>query len=252
MQDIPARRLSRADYAGVFVMALRTSKLSTATVIAALLSMTATPVAAMDLPKAGPTTVHAYDADAVNVNRSRRHHYRDRVDAGDIIAGVLILGGIAAIASAANKPREPQVRYPDRYPERYPDSGPRYAQTGRAGGQGMERAVDICVDAVERQQGRVASVDGANRTGEGWQVSGDLARGEGYSCWIGNDGQVNGVEVYGADRGYQRDDGYEGGSYDGSAYQPADDRQWDDESYARARAAVGSPPPYQTAQASGH
>ena len=31
------------------------------------------------------------------------HHHRDRVDAGDVIAGILIIGGIAAIASAASK-----------------------------------------------------------------------------------------------------------------------------------------------------
>ena len=52
--------------------------------------------------------------------RHWRHH--DRVDGGDVLAGVLILGGIAAVAAAAsssNRSREARdYRYPDsRYPE---------------------------------------------------------------------------------------------------------------------------------------
>ena len=46
-----------------------------------------------------------------------RHHDRGGVDAGDIFAGLLVIGGIAAIASAASKknkqPREGDYRYPD-------------------------------------------------------------------------------------------------------------------------------------------
>ena len=38
----------------------------------------------------------------------RGHH--DRVDAGDIFAGILIIGGIAAIASAASKADRDQIR----------------------------------------------------------------------------------------------------------------------------------------------
>ncbi|HWK42130.1 MAG TPA: hypothetical protein VNR60_09380 [Croceibacterium sp.] len=223
-------------------MALKTSKLSTATVLAALLSMMATPVAALDLPQAGPPTVHTYDGDAGNVDRDRRdrdrhhRHGRDGISTGDVLAGVLVLGGLAAIASAASKPRETRTSYPE---PRYPDRAPGYAPSGNVGGQGMDRAVGMCVDAVERQEGRIGSVDGANRTGDGWQVSGELAGGQGYSCWIGNDGRVSGVEVYGDDQAR---------SYGDGAYDPANDRQWDDESYARARAAIGSPSPYQTAQ----
>lgn len=220
-------------------MARIKTKLSAATAIVAAFSMVATPAAALDLPRAGPVSTGAYDADAGNTERSRRHRHRhDRIDAGDVIAGVLILGGIAAIASAASKPRQPEVRYPERYPE----SRPRYAEPARAGsatGQGMERAVDMCVDAVEYEQGRVASVDGANRTGEGWQVTGELARGVGYSCWIGNDGRVREVEAY--DR-----------AHGAAGYEPVEDSQWDDDAYARARAVLGEPPAYQVATATGY
>ena len=52
---------------------------------AAALSLAATPALARDWGWGG------------------HHRHRDRVDAGDIIAGVLILGGIAAIASAASR-----------------------------------------------------------------------------------------------------------------------------------------------------
>lgn len=198
---------------------------------AAALSLIATPVAAMDLPAAGPVSMRAYDGDAGNVERHRRHRHRDRVDAGDVLTGVLILGGIAAIASAASKPRASQARYPE--------SRPRYAEPARVTGQGMDRAVDMCVDAVEYEQGRVTSVDGANRTGDGWQVTGELARGAGFSCWIDRDGQVSGIDVVGQ--------GYDGAAYGPAAYEPVEDNQWDDATYARARAAVGGQSGYPVA-----
>ena len=41
-------------------------------------------------------------------------HHRDRVDAGDVLTGILIIGGIAAIASAAssnNKKKKSQKEH---------------------------------------------------------------------------------------------------------------------------------------------
>src|SRR5690606_28171444 len=88
------------------------------------------------------------------------HHHRHRgggVDAGDVFAGLLIIGGIAAIASAASKQnrdqRERDVRYPApdyREPSgRYGDYPDDRAPPGY-GGVGLNEAVDTCVGEVER------------------------------------------------------------------------------------------------------
>ena len=73
-------------------MKMFTSRPAVAIAAAAMLSVTATPVLARDWGWGG----------GGGYGRHHRHH--DRVDAGDIFAGVLILGGIAAIASALVEP----------------------------------------------------------------------------------------------------------------------------------------------------
>ncbi|MGI8944483.1 MAG: hypothetical protein ACR2FJ_09705 [Qipengyuania sp.] len=195
-----------------------------APVLLAAVSLIATPAAAADLPRTSVRTAVPASAtvnSAEEVYEGHRRWRRDRVDAGDILAGVLILGGIAAVASAAKRAgddryrdrdyryREPAYRYRDRPGYRY-DSG-----------SGIDRAVSMCMSEIERDA-RVESVDGVNRTGVGWMVSGTLYNGEGFTCRIGNDGRIEGVD-YGA-----RDAGYDSG----------DDRQWDDERYRSAWADV--------------
>jgi hypothetical protein len=191
-------------------MALKTNKLAAATAVAAAFSMLATPVQA----------------------RSHRWHHRDRVDAGDVIGGVLVLGAIAAIASAASN------RYrADRYPGRYPDprdGDARYqAPRGddRFESRGMDRAVDMCVGEVEQRSARVDTVDNASRDADGWAISGALENGASYSCRIGNDGRISDVRVGGREAGY-----------DAPADNGSDD-QWSDEDYARARTAQNDVPP---------
>ena len=122
-----------------------------------------------------------------------------------MLAGVLILGGIAAIASAAGKNRERSYPEPEPYPE---DAGYQAPPPYRAGG--MSAAVDTCVAEVEAQRGAVGSVDRASRSSEGWYVAGELRSGAGYSCWVDQDGRVTDIEA----------DDY-GASYDA----PADDPQ---------------------------
>ena len=79
-------------------------RFASAAALAASLSMAATPLSAAELPQlAGHRAVEApgvFDADAVNADGYRRWHRRDRVDAGDVIGGILVLGTIAAVASA--------------------------------------------------------------------------------------------------------------------------------------------------------
>lgn len=158
-----------------------------------------------------------------------RHH--DRVDVGDVLAGVLIIGGIAAVANAASKAardsRDNDRRYDDRRygDERYEDKGTsgreyrdgdysdlpgagRSERPGRdypvapgaeteADGEGMSAAVDRCVDEVERGSARVERVDGTTREGRGWRVEGRVAGNELFACTIDGDGRIRSVSIDG-------------------------------------------------------
>ena len=146
------------------------TKPTAATAIAAVLSMLAAPAAAVDLPR--PVAAQAYDGDALDAERHRRwRRDRDDIDAGDVVAGVVILGAIAAIAGAAKNRRDRQ-----RYEGPYPQPGADYGYQ-RSDSRGIDRAVDMCVGEVERGSERVGSVDSATRSGEGWHVSGELESG---------------------------------------------------------------------------
>ncbi|MFM9853519.1 MAG: hypothetical protein ACKVOJ_12055 [Sphingomonadaceae bacterium] len=108
-----------------------------------------------------------------------RHH--DRVDAGDVIAGIAIVGIIAAIASAASKPKQP--RYPDRADNRFPQNDDRSAQQSRGSINSENAAVDACAAAAEDRGGQSASVReittvDANR--DGWEVEGVVEQRNGW------------------------------------------------------------------------
>lgn len=96
---------------------------------------------------------------------SAHHKHRDKIDGKDVIAGALIIGGIAALASAASKDRHYRG---DRYHHHYRKGNPR-------------RAVGKCVHAAERQArysgyrfADVTEIRSVRDTGYGWQVKGRL------------------------------------------------------------------------------
>lgn len=179
-------------------MTILASRLSVALALGAVCSMTATPALARGWGD---------------------HHWRSRdrgIDGGDILAGVLILGGIAAVASAASKSRkesrEPDYRTPDRdyrgdgadYRGDYPggpaggDDPQDYGDRGPASVSDARNAVDSCVDAVERGQTRVRSVDAVNRDRDGWRVEGRADDGRDFSCSLDRDGRIRGIGMDGA------------------------------------------------------
>ena len=173
----------------------------------------------------------AYDGEADNVEHRRWRRHRGGVDAGDVLAGVLILGTIAAVASAASQDRDDRP-YPA---DGYPDPQPRYPGEQS---RGLDTAVDMCVTEIERGQDYVDTVDNVSRTGEGWHVSGTIEGGAPFDCRIDNDGRIRAIDF-----------GRYNGSYDDSAspdlrpsYTEVEDNQWDDETYARARAQQRSGP----------
>ena len=129
--------------------------------------------------------------------RGHRHRRHRGIDGGDILAGVLILGGIAAIASAASKNKKDR-RYDDRdyrnsrdrdYRQRdyrgddrgYDNrrSNDRNEQSSRGTGN-MDVAINACSNAAEIQAGdnaRVSEIRAVARDGSGWRVEGDLTGG---------------------------------------------------------------------------
>ncbi len=134
----------------------------------------------------------------------RGHRHRGGIDGGDLLAGILVIGGIAAIASAASNNsrdrryedrdyRSENQRYDDRSADRRDDS--RYDR----GTGDMESAINACSSAAERQAGRdarVSAIESVARDGDGWRVEGELSNSEERSFLCGaTEGRVDFVQV---------------------------------------------------------
>lgn len=194
-------------------------RFASAAALAATASMVAAPLAASELPQAGAPTAFVppsvLGTNAVNANDHRRWRHHDGVDAGDVVAGVAVVGVIAALASAVSKQSERDrartqgYPYPDRpYDYRANPSDPHYDDS-----RGIDRAVEACAREVERS-GAIDTVDTVERTESGWHVAGRRQGGAAFDCSVGNDGRIEGL------------DNGRIGEVDG---------QWDDDRYAAAR-----------------
>lgn len=162
------------------------SRISAMLVSAAALSMVASPALARERGWGG------------GWGGGRHHH--DGIDGGDILTGLLILGGIAVIAGAASdgaKNRDQRTRYPEpRYPQ---PKAPGYGVDDRPQwneGGGINSAVHRCMDEIDRGRTRVDSIDSVNRTGDGWRVDG-RADGGVFSCTVDADGRIRQVSING-------------------------------------------------------
>lgn len=182
-------------------MSLTHSKIAIAAAMLAATSMTALPASAAQLPASSSSSsssaaqAGAYDKTAEDAANYRYRRHRRGVDAGDVIAGVFVLGAIAAIASSANN--RDDDRYRDRARTRERD--PRYRSSSRTNGSwsagGIDNAVDMCVGQVERGRDRVESVDNAQRDSSGWRVSGSMNNGDYFTCRIDNDGRIRSIDL---------------------------------------------------------
>jgi hypothetical protein len=121
------------------------------------------------------------------------HRDRDGISAGDVIAGALIIGGIAAVASAASKGnRDYDYRY-DRagYGDRY---GSSYGRDRYGWGGNPRQAVEQCVRTAEREASRfsygradVTDIRSVRDTRYGWEIRGRIAvNGSGHDWRYGD------------------------------------------------------------------
>lgn len=155
----------------------------------------------------------------------RRHrHYRGGggIDGGDVLAGLLVIGGVAAIASAVSKSKADK-RDDEPAPYRYPggpaaqgedDAG--YGDAPDAPGSGVPgegdvgsypggpaaqgslgSAVDACSAELERGDKRVDSVESVRRMGERYSVEGRLQDGRPFACSVDETGHVRSMAVDG-------------------------------------------------------
>lgn len=215
------------------------------TAIAAALAVTLSPIAAQAHPGGG------WGGDRGGGWRG----HRDRgPDAGDVIGGLLVLGGIVAIASAIsskNRDDEARVNTPPRsgpYPTdgdrpvwkepSWQDRDPRWdavppppsattygsAPTAGQGAYGwqagahdpaLDNAVEACA-AQARSRGGLDQIWDVARDGEGYRVRGNLATGNPFICNVGRNGRVGDLAVLPQDGRATR----EPGSYDGAGAAP--------------------------------
>ncbi|MCB2061849.1 MAG: hypothetical protein KDE25_00035 [Novosphingobium sp.] len=102
----------------------------------------------------------------------------DGIKAGEVIAGALIIGGIAAVAASAGK----KDRYDYGYGRDYRYDRSRYGNYGRYGRNGSRGVVDQCVRAAENHATRytrgradVTQVTRVERKRNGYNVRGRIA-----------------------------------------------------------------------------
>ena len=152
----------------------------TALVATAMLATSVTPAMAQGFPGGGYGNPYG--------NRYGRHHNRG-VSAGDVIAGVAIIGVLAAIVGAASKSNNRNRGY-----------------EGNINSE--DQAADACASRVEQRYGnsvRVRGIDNVQRTRDGYEVRGTIEtndrddRGtQRFTCSI-RYGQVEDVRI---DSGY--------------------------------------------------
>ena len=139
----------------------------------------------------GAVAATALTAASVTPAMARDHRDNDGISAGEVIAGAVVIGGIAALAGAFDGDRD---RY-DRYDYRDGYRGGRYDYRGGYG-VNPRAAVDRCVRAAENQARRfggyryadVIDVRDIDRTRDGFRVRGRIEVGGGWNRHRGDRG----------------------------------------------------------------
>ena len=153
------------------------------TLTAAMLATSVTPAMAQGFPGGG------YNNGYRHQGHDRRRHHNRGVSAGDVIAGVAIIGVLAAIVGAASKSNNRNSGY-------------------RGDINSEDQAADACASRIEQRYGnsaRVRNIDDVQRTRNGFEVRGTVETDDRYdrnsqrfTCSV-RYGQVEDVRI---DSGY--------------------------------------------------
>lgn len=113
---------------------------------------------------------------------------RDGISAGEIIAGAVVIGGLAAILSSGDNDRYDRYNDRGRYDDRRYGNGYDYNRYGNS-----RSAVSQCVRAVERGSSRygrtdVTQVTSIDRKRDGYKVKGRVVVRDGYGGRWGRGG----------------------------------------------------------------
>lgn len=152
---------------------------------------------------------------------------RGGISTGEVIAGALVLGGIAAVAIAASNKNNNDYRYDragyDGYNNRYGGQyggQNSYYNNGRGWGGNPRQAVEMCVRKAERRASRysdgnadVTHIQNVRRTGWGYEVRGRITLNSGDRGW-GNGDSDYGNGWGGNSRGWNSNHrGYDSGTF---------------------------------------
>jgi hypothetical protein len=157
----------------------------------------------------------------MSVPAQARDYYdrdRDGISAGEVIAGAVVLGGIAAVLSNTGKNDRYDERYRDRDYRRGDDRYDRGYGYGYNNNGGSRIAINQCVRGVESYAGRynrskVTEVQNIERTRYGYKIRGNV---------VVQDSNRGGYDRYGRDDRYYRGDNYD-----------RDDRRYNRDGYDR-------------------
>ena len=130
------------------------------------------------------------------------HRHNDGFDGGDVLVGLLVLGGIAAVAGSIDKSgyQQRERRSGGDYPQRPYDyrgddwRGDEQREEDWRGQQpsssrAMDRAVEAC-SAEAARTGRIDEIYAVDRIDGEWRVRGDYEGGGQFTCTVDSSGRA--------------------------------------------------------------
>ncbi|HUQ13924.1 MAG TPA: hypothetical protein VM055_06580 [Novosphingobium sp.] len=177
-----------------FAAALACATMIASPVLAAAPKPKTVPITIPLSAKPGPAAWTPADESYADHRRYRRYRHHDGVDGGDVLGGLLILGGIAAVAGAIHKDKQERRERTQGGDYPYPDRPYDYRQGERAYDErGSSRELDRAVEACSAEASRAGQVDrifDVDKIDGEWRVRGDYRGGREFTCTVDSNGRA--------------------------------------------------------------